>query len=109
MTKQTRLKPDDRRELIVITALALSQGKSYMKVTRDEIAEQLGITGPAIQHHFGTMKQLQRSVMRAACQRAAVGDENALRVVAQGLADGNSCAARVPERIKKLAAGVICK
>ena len=106
MSKQTRLKPDDRRELIVITALSLAQGKSYMKVTRDEIAEQLGITGPAIQHHFGTMKQLRRSVMRAACQRA-VGPtpcQDALRVVAQGLADGNSFAARVSDEVKKAAA-----
>lgn len=107
--KQTRLKPDDRRELIVITALALAQNKNYMKVTRDEIAEQLDISGPVIQHHFGTMKQLQRSVMRAACQRAAVGDENALRVVAQGLADNNSFAARVSDEIKKKASEAICK
>lgn len=105
--KQTRLKPDDRRELIVITALALAQGKNYMKVTRDEIAEQLGITGPAIQHHFGTMKQLQRSVMRAACQRAAVGDEYALRVVAQGLADGNSTARRVSDKVRAAAKAVL--
>jgi len=104
-----RLKSDDRREGIVITALALAQGKSYMKVTRDEIADQLGISGPAIQHHFGTMKQLQRSVMRAACQRAATGDEAALRVVAQGIADGNALAKSVSDSIKQKVAGLLCK
>lgn len=103
--KQKRLKPDDRRELIVITALALAQGKSYMKVTRDEIAAQLNISGPAIQHHFGTMKQLQRSVMRVACQRAAVGDKDALRVVAQGLAEGNTLAMRTSDEVKAAAVG----
>jgi len=109
MSKQTRLKPDDRRELIVITALALAQGKSYIKVTRNEIAEALGISGPAVQHHFGTMKQLQRSVMRAACQRAAAPEpcEQALRVVAQGLADGNSIAKRVSDRVREAAKAVL--
>lgn len=106
MKKQTRLKAADRTELIVITALALSQGKSYMKVTREEIAKELGITGPAIQHHFGTMKQLQRSIMRVACQRAAVGDEEALRVVAQGIHSGNDMAKRVSQEVKDLVAGL---
>ena len=107
--KQTRLKADDRRELIVTTALALAQNMNYKKVRRVDIAEALGISAPAVQYHFGTMPKLHRAVMRAACQRAAVGDKNALRVVAQGLADGNSCAARVSERIKKLASEAICK
>tara|TARA_R110000744_G_scaffold63350_2_gene130384 strand:- start:785 stop:1111 length:327 start_codon:yes stop_codon:yes gene_type:complete len=107
--KQTRLKPDDRRELIVITVLALAQGMNYKKVRRVDIAEALGISGPAVQYHFGTMPKLQRAVMRAACRRAAVGDENALRVVAQGLADGNSFAVRVSDEIKKKASEAICK
>ena len=104
--KRTRLKPDDRRELIVITALALAQGKSYMKVTRAEIAAELGITGPAIQHHFSTMKKLQRSIMRVACQRAAIGDEDALRVVAQGIHSGNDMAKKVSDEVKTLVAGL---
>jgi AcrR family transcriptional regulator len=107
--KQKRLKPDDRRELIAITALALAQGKSYAKVTRDEIAAQLGISGPAIQHHFGTMKQLQRSVMRVACQRAVMGDKDALRVVAQGLAERNSIALRASDEVKAKAAEALCE
>lgn len=106
MKKQIRLKAGVRREVIVTTALALSQGKSYMKVTRDEIAKTLGITGPAVQYHFCTMKQLQRSVMRAACQRAVTGDENALRVVAQGLHSGNSMAQRVSDAVKEAVKGL---
>lgn len=106
MTKLKRMTADNRAELIVITALALSQGKSYMKVTRQEIADELEITGPAIQHHFGTMKQLQRSVMRAACQRAATGDEDALRVVAQGIHSGNSMAKRVSDEVKAAIRGL---
>ena len=101
--KQKRYKSDDRREMIVITALALAQGQSYSKVTRAEIADVLEITPPAIQHHFATMKQLHRSVMRAACQRAAVGDKCALRVVAQGLAEGNTFATRLSADIKAAA------
>jgi AcrR family transcriptional regulator len=87
--KRTRLKPDDRREQIVDAVLELAKGKNYSKVTRDEIAAALSISGPAIQHHFGTMVQLRRSVVRAACQRAVTMDPVGLRVVAQGLADGS--------------------
>ena len=107
MTKQKRLKPDDRRELIVLAALALAQNTNYKKVTRAEIANACDITGPAVQHHFGTMPKLHRAVMRAACQRAAVGDEYALRVVAQGLADNNSVALRVSEAIRVAAKAVL--
>ena len=95
MKKVLRMSSDGRKEQIVLAALALAQGKSYMKVTRAEIAEALGISPPAIQYHFGTMKQLQRSVMRAACQRAPAGDVDSLRVVAQGhplgLRHGEAC------------------
>ena len=104
--KKKRMTADGRTELIVITALALSQGKSYMKVTREEIAQELDITGPAIQHHFGTMKKLQRSIMREACQRAVHGDENALRVVAQGIHSGNDMAKRVSNEVKDMIAGL---
>ena len=47
--------------------------------------------------------------MRAACQRAAVGDEDALRVVAQGIADGNALAKSVSDSIKQKVAGLLCK
>lgn len=106
MKKQKRMTAGARTELIVITALALAQGKSYMKVTRDDIAKALDISAPVITHHFGTMKQLQRSVMRAACQRAVHGDEEALRVVAQGIHSGNDMAKRVSQEVKDMIAGL---
>lgn len=106
MKKQKRMSSDGRKEQIVLVALALSQGQSYMKVTREEIANEIGISGPAVQHHFGTMKQLQRSIMRAACQRAPSGDVKSLRVVAQGLHSGNDMAKRVSEEVKRMVAGL---
>ncbi len=98
-----RLKAGDRREQIVLAALALAQGTNYKKVRRDDIAAACGITGQNIHHHFSTMPKLHRAIMRAACQRAVVGDKNALRVVAQGLADGNSVAARVSDQVRAAA------
>ena len=101
MEKQTRLKPDVRREVIVRAALALAQNKNYKNVTREEIAGALNITGAAIQYHFKTMENLHRSVMRAACQLAVAGDEEALRVVGQGIFAKNDMAMRVSDNVKQ--------
>ena len=105
--KQTRLKPDDRREQIVSAALELAKDKNYSRVTRDEIAAALSISGPAVQHHFGTMTQLRRSVIRAACQRAATMDPVGLRVVAQGLADGSIKPDKVSELVRDAARALL--
>ena len=80
-----RLTAPIRRDQIVEVALALAArpGCTWQSVTRDQIGRECCITGQAVMHHFNTMAQLRRSIMRAAVQR-----EN-LAVVAQGLVAGD--------------------
>ena len=104
---RVRLSAEARKDTITQAVINLAQGKNYMRVTRDEVAESLGVSGPAVQHHFGTMKQLQRSAMRHALQRAAVGDKKALRVVAQGLADGSGAAAKASDAVRAAAKALL--
>lgn len=65
MTKK-RLKPEIRKNQILIAALSLAAEGHYTQVSRDKIAALCGVTGTAVQHHFGTMKQLRRAIIRYA-------------------------------------------
>lgn len=67
--KQTRLKPEARREDILAAAFHLATKRHYQLLTRNEIAEQAGISGPSVQYHFGTMARLRKAIVRAAICR----------------------------------------
>lgn len=100
--KQTRrLKPDVRKEEILSAAVVLAEDKGYSRVTRDEVAAAIGVTGSAIQYHFGTMCQLHRDIMRHAvkCRNA--------KVVAQGLTVGDKYAAKADRKLKQQAVETI--
>ena len=78
--KNTRMKPEARKEDILRAALALAIQHGYTELSRERIADAAGVTGPAIQYHFATMPQFRRDLMRYAVrERCAI-------VVAQGLA-----------------------
>lgn len=92
-----RLKPVIRKEEILAAALTLAVLSSYTRITRNEIALAAGVSGPAVQYHFGTMAKLRTELMRY-----AVKQRNP-RVVAQGLAVRDRQAAKADEELKQQA------
>jgi AcrR family transcriptional regulator len=92
-----RKAPADRREEILNAALDLAGRIGYTKVSRDKIADKIGLTGQAVQYHIGTMAKLRRDLMRHAIRK-----EN-LVVIGQGLAARDSHAAKAPEALRRKA------
>lgn len=92
--KQKRLKPAVRKDEVVTAALKLAAASHYLKVTREDIAGAVGVSGPAIQYHFGTMPRLRNEVMRAAVKRPV------LAVLAQGLVAKDPQALKASEALR---------
>lgn len=92
-----RYKPDVRKDAIVSAALRLSAATHYLQVQRKQIADELGVTPPALTYHFGTMQQLRHAIMRA-----AIAKEN-LTVIAQGLVAQDEHALKAPEALRRRA------
>lgn len=55
-----------RKQQIIDEGLALARRGGVDNVTRDAIAERVGVSGAAVQYHFNTVKQLRRAIKRAA-------------------------------------------
>lgn len=89
-----RFTAEVRKEQILDTALIIAASGHYTKVTREAIARELGISGPAVQHHFATMDQLKRDLMRRA---VSVGHA---AVVLQGLVANDSHAMKASDELK---------
>jgi AcrR family transcriptional regulator len=98
---KNRLKPVVRKEEIMAAALILAAKSSYTCITRDEIAGRVGVSGSAVQYHFGTMAKLRTELMRYAVKQRDP------RVVAQGLAVRDCQAAKADDDLKRLARGAI--
>tara|TARA_R100000750_G_scaffold34860_1_gene22434 strand:+ start:606 stop:911 length:306 start_codon:yes stop_codon:yes gene_type:complete len=92
-----RFKPEIRKEAIVDVALELAAAAHYTQVQRKQIADELGVTPPALTYHFGTMEQLRRAIMRAAIERENLG------VIAQGLVAQDKHAKKAPEALRRRA------
>lgn len=92
-----RLKPKERKTLVLRAALNVAGKSHYAHMTRDQIAKAAGVAGPTVQHYLGTMSQLRRAVMRAAVQGHFLG------VVAQGLVAKDPQALKAPESIREAA------
>lgn len=95
--KNKRLTKDARRDQLMAAALLLAANTRYDRITRNQIAEAAGVVGSLVQHYFGTMPQLRRSIMRAAV------DQEVLHVIAQGLVDRDPQALKAPDQLKSLA------
>lgn len=95
--KQTRLKPEARKTDLLAAALTLAEQLGYQHITRKQIAEAAGVSGPIIHHYFGTMGGLREELMRY-----AVEQEN-LTVIAQGLTGSNPAALAAPEALRRQA------
>jgi len=90
----SRLNPTVRKELILAEAIKLAAVHGYTKVTRQHVADAAGISNGLVNHHFGTMGQLHRDIMRY-----AVANE-VLQVIAQGLAVGDPHAKKATNALR---------
>lgn len=81
MRKQ-RLKPDDRRLKILEAAVPLAEANGYDNVTRKQVAEAAGVSGPILNYHFGTMSGFKGALLQYAI------DNGVLKVAAQAALKG---------------------
>jgi len=80
MSKQTKLDARERVSQLLKAALAVSCEVGYMKVTRAQIAQRVGVASSLVPYHLGTAAQMRRAIMREALR------VECLPVIAQGLA-----------------------
>lgn len=93
--ERERLKPKERKELILSAALRLAAKVGYTNIRRDAVAEEAGCSNGLVNEYYGTVGQLQRDVMRE-----AVRTKN-LPVIAQGLAVNDPYAKKASEELKQ--------
>ena len=101
MTPTPRLTPALRRQHILDAAVILASSGNYQNITRQQIAETAGIAPTLISHHFSTMPQFRRALMRYAVQNRH------LSVIAQGLAARDDQAQKAPAELQALALGAL--
>lgn len=92
-----RMKPKDRKDLLLKAALKASVIHHYKHVTRQQIADEAGVSESLISAYFGTMCRLRRDIIRAAIR------EEELEVLAQALVAGDSHARKAPKELKEKA------
>lgn len=93
MTFTRRLKPDDRRDMLLQIALKVAE-KNPQYTFRD-VAEAAEVTVPAVIRYFPTKVQMQRDVMRAAVKQEIVP------IVARGLIAGDTHARKAPDALRE--------
>ena len=92
-----RLAPETRKQQILDAALIVAQERGYHAASRRIVAEAAGCAPALIQHHFSTMTQFKRALMRRAVA------SRCLPVIAQGLACRDSEALKAPDDVKRAA------
>lgn len=101
MKERTRRLPRDRKDELLSAALALAEKQGYMNVSRAAIASQCGVSEALLSHHFGTMTEFRRTLMRYAIRK-----EN-LAVVLQGLVARDARALKAPDALRARACAEI--
>ena len=92
-----RLKPADRKDEILLAAVAVAKFGSYTAMTRAAVAELADCAPSLVQHYFRTMGRLRRDVMRYAVKHEILG------IVAEGLALKNRHAMKASDDLKQKA------
>lgn len=96
--KRTRINDVEiRRSQILDKAIELATTVGFGVLSRDKLAAALDCAPGTVSHHFGTMPQFRRALMRHAIQIKN------LAVLAQGLAVKDTHALKAPEILKKKA------
>lgn len=85
------------RAQILQAAVDLAAMHGWQNFTRNEVAERAGVAQGAVHYHYGTMQQLRRAVMGEAVRTRH------LRIIAQGLAAGDTRARKAPEDVRRQA------
>lgn len=96
-TPRQRLKPKDRKAQILDAMLDEAEASSYVRVTREGIAQRAGCSPNLVSNYFSTMPQLRRTLMRAAVK----GER--LKIVAQGIVMEDKHALEAPEDLRQRA------
>ncbi len=83
-----------RKQHILASAIIVAKNKSYNKMTREDVANEAGVSLSLITHRFNTMAQLRCDVMRYAIKNEIV------EIIAQGLAYRDKRAIRISQELK---------
>jgi len=92
-----RLHADLRREELLRVALDVAERDGWANITHASVAAAAGVSAPLVVARLGTKTNLLRDVMRR-----AVSDRR-VRVVAEGLARGNTQARKADEALRVMA------
>lgn len=88
-----RLNPEVRHDQIIAAALKLAKRVGFANITRDRIAKEAKVSTGLVSK-YGDMPKIRTAVMKMAI------DEQALSVIAQGLASGDATAKRAPQALR---------
>lgn len=91
---RTRKPADVRKEELLAAALKLAQLHGIKGLTREDIAREAQTANSLVSHHFGTMKQLHRALVRHAIKHGNV------IVTAQAVAGKHLKLEDVPEALR---------
>lgn len=92
--KQIKLEKNARVAQILAAALDLAARVGYANVTRDAVAQRLGIASSLIPYHIGTMTAFRRAMVREAIRTEC------LPVIAQAVAAKDKHAQKAPEELR---------
>lgn len=95
------MRPSDRTDALLTTALHLAARHGYHTLTREQIALAASVSPALVSARLGTMDAMRRSVMRAAVARGVVA------VVAQGLAVRDKYAGKADKELRAAAAAYV--
>ena len=90
----TRLPANARKQQIIDEAVRASGTYGYLNVTRQMIADHLGIAPGLVSHYCGQMDELRDKIMREAVRREL------LRIVAEGVINKHPVAQRARRELK---------
>lgn len=62
----TKLAPADRKQQILTAALAIAETVGYQNITREAIAERVGVSHSLVNLYFVVMAELKSAVIREA-------------------------------------------
>jgi len=91
---KSRVLPEQRRQQILLVAVDLAIKHGYIKLTRQQIAQQAGVTDSLVTKYFSTMPKLRRDILRYAVRNEI------LPVIAQGLANNDPHVKKASEALK---------
>lgn len=99
--KRSRLPVAVRRDAILNAAIAEAVALGLGKIRREGVAIRAGVSNGLISHHFNTLTQLRRAVIREAIQRKE------LKIIAEAILDKDPLTHKLDPELKAQAAAFI--